>query len=102
MSERRIQPVHPGEIIAEDILEELGMTSRQLAEKLSVPTNRMSEIVRGRRAITADTALRLARWLGGDASFWLDLQKRYDLETAMLANGDEIDRTVKPRASEAA
>jgi addiction module HigA family antidote len=78
------------------------MTSRQLAEKLGVPPNRMSEIVRGRRSITADTAIRLARWLGGDAGFWLDLQKRFDLETTMLSDGEEIFRTVTPRESEAA
>lgn len=101
MDNPRTAPVHPGEIIAEDILAELGMSSRQLAEQLGVPSNRMSEIVRGRRAITADTALRLARWLGGPANFWLDLQTRYDLETAALAAGDEIERTVQPRETAA-
>ena len=101
MENPRTAPVHPGEVIGEDILAELGMSSRQLAEQLGVPANRMSEIVRGRRAITADTALRLARWLGGPADFWLDLQKRYDLETAQLVSGGEIERTVTPRRSAA-
>lgn len=91
-----MQPVHPGEVIAEDILKELGLTNRQLAEILHVPTRRVSDIVRGQRPITADFALRLAQWLGSPPHFWLDLQKRYDLETAILAAGDEIQRTVRP------
>jgi addiction module HigA family antidote len=97
MSTRQIIPVHPGEVLAEDVLAELGMSAKQLAAELGIPANRITEIIRGRRGITADTALRLGRWLGGPAQFWLDLQTRYDLETAQLANGQEIEKTVTPR-----
>ncbi|CAN5511405.1 HigA family addiction module antitoxin [soil metagenome] len=102
MTKRTLHPVHPGEVIGEDILTELGMSAKELAKQLGVPPNRITEIIRGRRSITADTALRLARWLGGPPEIWLDLQRRYDLETAELASGDEIRQTVKPRVSEAA
>jgi addiction module HigA family antidote len=94
---RARQPIHPGEILAEDVLAELGMSATQLAKALGVPPNRISEIVRGRRDITADTALRLARWLGTTPEFWLDLQQAYDLEIAEQTIGDEVRRTVEPR-----
>ena len=89
--------VHPGEILAEDVLAELEMSASQLAAVLGVPPNRISDIVRGRRGITADTALRLGRWLGTSPRFWLNLQQLYDLEVAEEAHGDEIARTVVPR-----
>lgn len=94
---RERTPIHPGEIIAEDVLLELGISAKQLAEALDVPSNRISEIVRGRRSITADTALRLARWLGTTPEFWLNLQQAYDLEAAEQAAGAEIRRNVAPR-----
>lgn len=94
---RHIIPVHPGEVLAEDVLAELDMSAKQLAQELGVPANRITEIIRGRRGITADTAIRLGQWLGGPPQFWLDLQQRYDLETAELTSGEEIRRTVKPR-----
>jgi addiction module HigA family antidote len=97
MTTRHVIPVHPGEVLAEDVLAELGMSAKQLAQELGVPANRITEIIRGRRGITADTAIRLGQWLGGPPQFWLDLQQRYDLETAELTNGEEIRRTVKPR-----
>jgi addiction module HigA family antidote len=96
MKRERI-PIHPGEILAEDVLAELGMSASQLAAVLGVPPNRISDIVRGRRGITADTALRLGRWLGTSPRFWLNLQQLYDLEVAEQAHGDEIARTVTPR-----
>ncbi|MCC6703832.1 MAG: HigA family addiction module antidote protein [Thermomicrobiales bacterium] len=96
------QPVHPGEILAEDVMKELGLTSRQLAEILHVPTRRVSDIEHGRRPVTADFALRLAQWLGSTPHFWLDLQKRFDLEIAEILYGDEIRDTVKPWRSQAA
>ncbi len=90
--------VHPGEILAEDVLGELGMNANQLGEALGVPPNRMSEIIRGRRGITTDTALRLSRWLGTSPRFWLNLQQAYDLEVTRAERGAEIERTVTPRA----
>ncbi len=96
MRERR--PIHPGEILAEDVLAELGMSRRQLAEALGVAPNRISEILRGRRAISADTALRLARWLGTSPTVWLNLQQAYDLEVAEIESGAAIEREVTPRA----
>jgi antitoxin HigA-1 len=94
---RERTPIHPGEVLAEDVLGELGISAKQLAEALDVPANRISEIVRGRRGITADTALRLARWLGTTPEFWLDLQQAYDLEVAEQTTGADIRQTVAPR-----
>jgi addiction module HigA family antidote len=99
MVKRERQPIHPGEILAEDVLAELGMNARQLGQALDVPANRISEILRGRRSITADTALRLGRWLGTSPEFWLNMQQAYDLEVAELERGEEIVRTVTPRAA---
>jgi addiction module HigA family antidote len=98
MMERRERiPIHPGEVLAEDVLAELNMSGRQLAEVLNVSPNRISEILRGRRAITADTALRLSRWLGTTPEFWLDLQQAYDLETALRESGQRIEQEIQPR-----
>jgi addiction module HigA family antidote len=97
MELRERKPIHPGEVLAEDVLAELNMSGRQLAEVLNVSPNRISEILRGRRAITADTALRLSRWLGTSPRFWLDLQQAYDLEVAEIESGAQIEREVSPR-----
>ena len=92
----KLPPVHPGEILLHDFLEPLGLSQSALAEALNVTPMHVSQIVRGHRAITADTALRLARNFGTRPVWWLDLQTHYDLETA----GDELEariaRTVKP------
>ena len=96
MRERKL--IHPGEILAEDVLVELDMSGRQFAEALGVSPNRISEISRGRRAISADTALRLARWLGTSAAGRLNLQQAYDLEIAEIESGAEIEREVRPRS----
>lgn len=92
----KLPPVHPGEILLHDFLEPLGLSQSALAEALGVTPMRVSQIVRGHRAITADTALRLARYFGTRPGWWLDLQTHFDLETA----GDELEariaRTVKP------
>jgi len=82
-------PIHPGEILGDD-LEELGISAAQLARTLDVPANRISQIVAGRRAITADTALRLARHFGTSADFWMNLQKTYDLDLARQQIGKAI------------
>ena len=98
---RLIRPPHPGETILEDILKPLGMSVNQLAKALGVTAARLNDIVRGRRGITADTALRLARYLGTSAEFWLGLQLEYDLRVARQAKQKDIERAVRPR-SEAA
>lgn len=93
------RPVHPGEVIVEDVLAPLGMSANRLAQALHVPTNRISEIAAGRRAITADTALRLGRFLGTSAEFWLGLQSEYDLDAARHDGEKRIAREVRPIAS---
>jgi antitoxin HigA-1 len=92
---------HPVETILEDVLKPLGMSVNQLATDLGVTATRLNDIVRGRRGVTADTALRLARYLGTSAEFWLGLQLEYDLRMARQAKQKEIERAVRPR-SEAA
>jgi len=92
----KISPVHPGEILREDVLKPLGMSVNKLALSLAVPATRMAEIVNGRRAITPDTALRLARFLGTTPEFWVRLQSRYELELAKDKFSATIERTVRP------
>jgi addiction module HigA family antidote len=82
-------PIHPGEILADE-LEELGMSAAELARTLHVPTNRITQILKGQRAITADTALRLGKWLGTGAELWLNLQKSYELRQAQQELRDEL------------
>lgn len=89
-------PVHPGEYVAET-LEELDMSARELGQALHVSPNRITEIIRGRRGITADTALRLGRWLGTGPDIWMNLQKTYDLRAAELEHADAIEKEVTPR-----
>ncbi|HEY7390062.1 MAG TPA: HigA family addiction module antitoxin [Bryobacteraceae bacterium] len=92
-----ITPPHPGETIREDCIEPLGLNVNQLANKLGITAARLNEIVRGRRGITADTALRLARYFGTSPEFWLNLQSLYDLRMAQIKAGRQIEKTVKPR-----
>jgi len=80
MAKKVIEPIHPGEILKEEFLEPLGISQYRLAKDISVPPRRINEIVHGKRSITADTALRLARFFGTTERFWLNLQVRYDLE----------------------
>ena len=94
---RLIPPPHPGETIREDILKPLGMSVNQLAKALGITAARLNDIVRGRRGITADTALRLARYLGTSAEFWLGLQLAYDLRIAEAKVRPAIDRQITPR-----
>lgn len=101
MKLRERKPIHPGEVLSEDVLAELNMSGRQLADVLKVSPNRISEILRGRRAITADTALRLSRWLGTSPDFWLNLQQMYDLEVARMRAEETIEREVIPRVEAA-
>jgi antitoxin HigA-1 len=94
MQRRRLDPVHPGEILIEEFLIPLGISQYRLAKDISVPPRRINEIVRGQRSITADTALRLARYFQTTERFWLNLQTRYDLESEKDRLGDRLDREV--------
>lgn len=93
------EPTHPGEVLREDFLKEMGLTQYALAKALGVPQIRISEIVNGKRAISPDTALRLARYFGTSAEFWLGMQATYDLEIARDRVGRQIDQQVSPRAA---
>jgi len=88
---------HPGEILRRDFLTPLGLSSNALAMALRIPPPRITELVRGRRGITADTALRLARYLGTSPEFWMALQAAYDLAVAWADNGEGIERDIEPR-----
>ena len=96
---RRLPPVHPGEILREDLMAPLGLSINRVARDLRVPVTRMSEIVNGRRSITADTALRLARYCSTTPEFWLNLKSTYDLDVATRASAEQIKRDVHPRAA---
>jgi len=93
--------VHPGEILLEEFLKPLDVSQNKLARDIKVPPRRVNEIVLGKRAVTPDTALRLARYFGTSERFWLSLQTDFDLEEARHHLGDAIDRDVKPIASAA-
>ena len=93
-----INPVHPGEVLMEEFLEPLGVTQHRLAVEIGVPPRRINEIVHGKRRITADTALRLARYFGTTDRFWLNLQTRYDLEREKDHLGDALE-AIRPLKS---
>jgi addiction module HigA family antidote len=92
----RLPPVHPGEILREDLLKPLGISINRLGRDLRVPVTRISEIVNGRRGISADTALRLARYFGTTPELWMNLQAAYDLDSAQRVSADRIARDVHP------
>lgn len=94
----RLEPVHPGEILKHDFMEPWGLSATALATALGVSPGRINEIVRGRRGITAATALRLARYFGTDAQSWMNLQTRYELEVAARAAGSAL-QAIRPRAA---
>ncbi len=94
MARKKLPPIHPGEILLEEFLGPLGISQYRLARDLRVPPRRINEVVRGQRAITADTALRLARYFQTTERFWLNLQTRYDLELEKDRLGDRLDREV--------
>ena len=95
MPEKLYSPIHPGEVLMEDFIEGFGITQNKLAVSIAVPPRRINEIVHGKRAITADTALRLGQYFGVPAQFWLNLQTRYDLEVAEGRVFDQI-AAIKP------
>lgn len=94
MAKKLMNPIHPGEILMEEFLEPLGISQYRLAKDISVPPRRINEIVHGKRSITADTALRLARFFGTTERFWLNLQVRYDLEVERDRLVDVLERDV--------
>jgi antitoxin HigA-1 len=91
----KLPPIHPGEVLLEDFMKPLGLSQYRVAKDIGVPALRISQIVRGQRSITADTALRLARYFGTSAAVWLRLQARYDLEIAETKMAKRINREVK-------
>ena len=93
-----MRPIHPGEHLREE-LEELGLSARAFANALNVPTNRITAILNAQRAVTADIALRLARYFGTSAEFWLNLQSAYELRRTRQAVGKQIERDIVPRAA---
>ena len=95
MTARKLKPIHPGEVLAADFLEPLGLSQYRLARDLSVAPRRINEIVHGTRAISADTALRLARYFGTSERFWLNLQARYDLEVERDHLGARLAKEVR-------
>ena len=92
-----MRPVHPGEVLRDEI-EALDMSANALAQELDVPPNRITAILNGQRGVTADTALRLSRYLGTTPEFWLNLQKTYELRIAEIDAGDSIAKQIKPRS----
>ena len=90
-------PVHPGTVLKKDLLDPLGMSINQLAKELRVPANRLSQIVRGRRGITPDTSLRLARYFGFTPEYWLNMQTHYDMEIIRRQSMKQIEKEVNPR-----
>ena len=99
MSKRDFEPFHPGEILLEEFLNPMGISQYRLAKDISVPQRRISEIVQGKRAITADTALRLGRFFSMEAQFWLNLQARYDLVRAEGELSNRLKKEVRPHAA---
>ena len=98
MKDPALNPVPPGEILLEDFLKPLSISQYRLAKDIHVPLRRVNEIVLGRRGISADTALRLARYFRTSPQFWLNLQSRYELDTARLATEKTIEKTIRPAA----
>jgi len=94
MATKLLDPIHPGEILAEEFLKPAGLSANALAKALAVPVTRISEIVRGRRGVSADSALRLARYFSTSAELWLGLQAEYDLRVAQRDVGEEIRHRV--------
>ena len=94
MTKKKLSPIHPGEILGEEFLKPMGISQYRLAKDISVPPRRINEIVHGKRSITADTALRLGKFFGISAQFWLNLQTRYDLEVTEDLLSDRLDKEV--------
>lgn len=92
---KKMEPIHPGEVLREEFLDPMGISQYRLAKDTSVPARRINEIVHGKRGITADTALRLGRYFGTSAQFWMNLQDHFDLEVQMDSIGDRLEKEVR-------
>ena len=99
--QKKLPPIHPGEILLKEFLRPLGMSMNRLADELHVPANRITQIVEGRRSVTGETSLRLARYFGTSPEFWLGMQKDYDLQVARDEFEAEVEREVRPRGKAA-
>jgi antitoxin HigA-1 len=99
MTRNRMRPIHPGEILREEFLVPLGMTGHALSQAVRVPATRVNDIINGKRGVTADTALRLARYFGNSPEFWLSLQAAYDLRATEREAAARIEREVLPRVA---
>jgi len=102
MKNKKLPPIHPGEILIEEFLKPMGLSQYRLAKDISVPPRRINEIVHGKRSISADTALRLGRFFGISPQFWLNLQTRFDLEVAEDLLAERIEKEVQVLRSNAA
>ena len=102
MARDRLQPVHPGEVLMEEFLKPMGLSQNRVALSMGVPARRINEIVHGKRRVTADTALRLAKYFGTSAQFWLGLQMDYDLDVAEDELAERLEREVRPYVATAA
>jgi len=98
MARRKMSPVHPGEVLAEEFLAPMGLSQNRVAIALGVPARRINEIVLGKRGISADTALRFAKYFRNSPQFWMGLQMDYDLAVASRDHGEDIEREVRKRA----
>ena len=94
---KQLEPITPGEILFEEFMKPLNITQAQLSKDINVPPNRISQIIHGKREITADTALRLGRYFGIEPEFWLNLQVRYNIKMAQARLGEKIKKEVKAR-----
>jgi len=95
---KKLNPIHPGEVLAEEFLKPMGLSQNRFALNMGVPARRINEIVLGKRGISADTALRLARFFGTSAEFWMGLQAQYDLDETAETLGERLEREVKTYA----
>ncbi|TLU83422.1 MAG: HigA family addiction module antidote protein [Chlorobium sp.] len=95
MSVRKMEPLHPGTVLLEDFLNPMNITETRVAEDIHIPVSRINEIISGKQSVTANTALRLARYFGTPPEFWLGLQMDYDLKVAQNISGDEIEREIE-------
>jgi addiction module HigA family antidote len=99
MAKKKLNPIHPGEILHEEFLSPMEISQYRLAKDIHVPPRRINEIVHGKRAITADTALRLARYFGTSAEFWTNLQSAYELDVARQEIGGKLEKEIAPVAA---
>ena len=95
MKKKKLHPVHPGEVLLEECLKPMGLSQNKLALNIGVPARRINEIVLEKRKVTADTALRLARFFGTSSEFWIGLQSQYDLDVAADALGERLEKEVR-------